>query len=144
MRASDGDNMGEVFVRVRLSNAGDVERARTGSSESSAVRTVEVDALVDTGSTRSVIPPEIAERLGLNVLAHATGRMADGSHVKVDICSPVAFEIMGRETFEDAYIMGSEVLIGQTVLETTDLLVDCRNRKVIFNPAHPEGPVFRL
>jgi hypothetical protein len=50
----------------------------------------------------------------------------------------------GRRTFEDAYVMGRDVLIGQTVLETTDLLVDCANRKVIPNPAHPEGPVVRL
>jgi len=34
------------------------------------------------------------------------------------------------------------VLIGQTVLESTDLLVDCVSRKVI--PAHPEGPLFRF
>ena len=134
--------MGEVIVRVRLSNAGDVERVRTGLADPDAVRTLEVDALADTGATRSVIPKELAEKLGLNVLAHAVGRMADGTFLKVDICSPIAFEIMGRETFEDAYVMGNEVLIGQTVLETTDLLVDSKNRKVI--PAHPEGPVFRL
>ena len=136
--------MGEVYVRVRLSNAGDVERARMGLADANTVRTMEVDSLADTGATRSAIPREIAERLGLNILAHATGKLADGSHVKVGICSPIAFEIMGRETFEDAYVMGNEVLIGQTVLETTDLLVDCTNRKVIPNPAHPDVRVVRL
>jgi len=144
MRTPAGDNMGEVFVRVRLSNAGDVERVRTGKASPDAVRTLEVDALVDTGATRSVIPREIAEQLGLNLLARAVGRMADGSYVNVGICSPIAFEILGRETFEDAYVMGNEVLIGQTVLGTTDLLIDCRNRTVIPNPAHPDGPVFRV
>lgn len=136
--------MGEVYVRVRLSNAGDVERARMGLADAKTVRTVEVDALADTGATRSAIPREVAEQLGLNILAHATGKLADGSYIKVGICSPIAFEIMGRETFEDAYVMGNEVLIGQTVLETTDLLVDCTNRKVIPNPAHSDERVVRL
>lgn len=54
------------------------------------------------------------------------------------------FEILGRETCEDAYVVGDEVLIGQTTLETTDLRVDCKNQKVIPNPAHPDGPVFRI
>ena len=136
--------MGEVNVRVRLSNAGDVELMRKGLLEAGRVRTWEVDALVDTGATRSIIPPDVAERLGLTILSQASGRLADGNLVTVGICSPIRFEILGRETFEDAYVLGGEVLIGQTVLETTDLLVDCTNRKVIPNPAHPDGPIFRL
>ena len=134
--------MGAVYVRVRLSNAGDVDKARTGQMPEVAVRTIEVDALVDTGATRSAIPPEIAKKLGLNILAYAVRKMADGSRVRVGICSPIGFEIMGRESFEDAYVMGDEVLIGQTILETTDLLVDCKNQQVIGK--HPEGPIHRL
>jgi clan AA aspartic protease len=142
MRAPNGDKVGEVYARVRLSNAGDFERARLGQLPPEDVRSVEVEALVDTGSTRSAVPKEIAERLGLNILSHAMGRLADGTRVSVGICSPIAFEILGRETLEGAYVMGDEVLIGQTALETTDLLVDCANRRLI--PKHPEGPVFRL
>ena len=134
--------MGAVYVRVRLSNAGDVEKARTGQATPDAVRTIEVNALVDTGATRSAIPKEIAQQLGLSILSHATGRLADGARVEVGFSSPIAFEIMGRETFEGAYVMGDEVLIGQTVLESTDLLMDCKNRQVIGQ--HPEGPIYRL
>ena len=54
--------MGEVHVRVRLSNYGDIEMVRRGLFEADKVRTCEVDALVDTGATRSVIPPELFER----------------------------------------------------------------------------------
>jgi clan AA aspartic protease len=106
------------------------------------VRSCEVDALVDTGATRSAVPPEIVESLGLTIMAQAFGKLADGSSSGVGICSPIGFEIMGRETFEEAYIMGDEVLIGQTTLEATDLLVDCKNQQVIGK--HAEGPVFRL
>jgi predicted aspartyl protease len=129
---------------VRLSNAGDVERVRRGQADLADVRAIDVDALVDTGSTRSAIPAALAARLGLTVMTKAIGRLGDGSHVEVDVCSPLGFRIEDRETFEEAYIMGSEVLIGQTVLEATDLLVDCVNRRVIPNPRHPDGPEFRF
>ena len=37
---------------------------------------------------------------------------------------------------------GSQVLIGQIVLEALDLIADCRNRTLA--PSHPEGPVLAL
>lgn len=134
--------MGEVVVRVRLSNAGDVERVHQGLATPAEVRSCEVDAVVDTGSTRSVIPAEIAERLGLTLIDHAVGRLANGTSVNVGVCGGVRFEVMNRRTVEEAYIMGSDVLIGQTTLEATDLLVDCKEQKLIGK--HAEGPVFRL
>jgi clan AA aspartic protease len=111
--------MGAVYVRVRLSNAGDVEKVRRGLTTMDQVRSCEVDALVDTGATRSAVPPDIVESLGLTIMAQAVGRLADGGSTGVGICSPIGFEIMGRETFEEAYVMGDEILIGQTTLEAT-------------------------
>lgn len=134
--------MGEVCVRVRLSNAVDVEHVRRGVANADQIRSCELDALVDTGCTRSVIPREIAERLGLTVMDGAMGRLADGSQVGVYLYGLVDFEILGRRTAEEAYVMGNEVLIGQTTLQGTDLLVDCKEHRVI--PKHAEGPIFRF
>jgi len=39
-------------------------------------------------------------------------------------------------------ILGDEVLIGQTLLEKMDLLVDFTRQRLV--PAHPEGPVNKL
>jgi clan AA aspartic protease len=142
MRSPNGDKMGAVYVRVRLSNAGDVEKVRTGQTSQKTVRTIEVDALVDTGSTRSAVTKEVAKHLGLNIMSRAQGTLADGTRISIGFSSPIAFEIMGRETFEGAYIMGDEVLIGQTALDATDLLVDCKNQQVLGK--HPEGPVYML
>ena len=125
-----------------VSNAVDVDRVNRGLARSDEVRSCEVDAIVDTGSTRSVIPAEIAERLGLTLVDHAIGKLADGSAINVGICGGVRFEIMGRRTIEEAYIMGSDTLIGQTTLEGTDLLVDCKEQRLIGK--HAEGPIFRL
>ena len=138
------EQMGEVRVRVRLSNATDVDLAERGLIEPERVRSCEVDALVDTGATRSVVPTDVADRLGLTILRQTFGRLADGSRVPASLSSAILFEMQDRATLEGAYVLGDEVLIGQTVLESMDLLVDCANRRVIPNPAHPEGPVLRL
>ena len=53
-------------------------------------------------------------------------------------------EILAREAQEEAYVLGNEVLIGQTLLEAMDLLVDCHRRRVVPNPAHPDQPVTKL
>ena len=99
---------------------------------------------MDTGSTQSIIPPDLAKSPGLRIHRQATGILADGKRVSCGVSLGVRYEIGGRDTCQDAYIMGDSVVIGQTVLESTDLLVDYVNRKVIPNPAHPEGPALRL
>ena len=136
--------MGAVYVTARLSNATDVGMAKRGLLDKDEVRTCVVEALVDTGSTLSILSPETAKSLGLRIDRQATGVLADGNRVSCGVSMGVLFEIDGRETTQDAYIMGDAVVIGQTVLESTDLLVDCVNRKVISNPAHPEGPALRV
>ena len=60
------------------------------------------------------------------------------------LTGPIIIELFGREMIEAAMVTGDEVLIGQTVLETLDLLVDCRNQRLIPNPANPEYPVLRV
>ena len=134
--------MGEVYVRVRLSNGGDMALVQRGLASLEDVRYCDVDALVDTGATRSVIPTEIAERLGLAPIAQVIGKLANGENATAALCGPIDFQIMGRATFDDAYIMGDEVLIGQVVLEKTDFLVDCTNRTLV--PRHAEGQINRL
>ena len=136
--------MGEVRVRVRLSNGTDVEFAKKGLIELDRIRSCEVDALIDTGATKSVVSVEVADRLGLTILRQTFGKLADGSRVPAGLSSAILFEMDGRTTLEGAYVLGDEVLIGQTVLESMDLLMDCANRRVIPNPAHPEGPLLRL
>src|ERR1043166_5488772 len=98
--------------------------------------------MVDAGAMRSVIPVSLARQLGLPEDQIRTVAYADGRTESVPLAGPLVFDIDGRDTFDDAYILGDEVLIGQTVLEKMDLLVDCAQRRLI--PAHPEGPVNKL
>ena len=57
---------------------------------------------------------------------------------------PVAININGRDTAEEALVLGDEVLIGQTVLEKLDLHVDSANQRLIPNPAHPDQAVNKV
>ncbi len=137
-------SMGEVRVNVKLTNALDAMLAHQGQLAVDQIRTCVENAMVDTGAVCSVIPRELATRLGIETYEQRTARFADGRQEFVDVSEPILFELAGRKTFEEAMILGDEVLIGQTVLEKTDLLVDCGRQRVIPNPAHPDHPVLNV
>lgn len=136
--------MGEVRVKALLINAVDEALLRRGQIASDQVRKYEADALVDSGAVRSVIPPHVTEQLGLAVRGQRMAEYADGRKEAVGVTEPIIIDINGRDTMEEALILGDEVLIGQTVLEKLDLMVDCNNGRVMPNPAHPDQPVTKV
>jgi predicted aspartyl protease len=138
------ETMGEVRVRVKLFNAGDETLVRRGLLQPEQVRTYETEALVDTGAVRSVIPAHVREQLGVAQVGQRVADYADGRNDVVGFTEPIRFELLQRDTFDDALVIGNEVLIGQTVLEKTDLLVDCARNRVVPNPAHPDQPVNKV
>jgi clan AA aspartic protease len=136
--------MGEVRVKVWLTNAVDEALERSGQMESAKVRKYEADALVDTGAVRSVIPVDVVQKLGVQIRGQRVAEYADGRKDVVDVTGPVVVNILGRDTLEEALVLGDEVLIGQTVLEKLDLFVDPVNQRLIPNPAHPDQAVSKV
>ncbi len=136
--------MGEVRVQVHLTNAVDEGLVRRGQMAATDVRTAQVEALVDTGAVNCILPPFIADRLGLARPFRQMAEYADGRREEVDVTEPVLIEIEGRKVYEECLVLGDEMLIGQTALEKTDLHVDCRSRKLLPNPAHPYQPVVKV
>nr|BAL57925.1 hypothetical conserved protein [uncultured Acetothermia bacterium]BAL59048.1 hypothetical conserved protein [Candidatus Acetothermum autotrophicum] len=136
--------MGEVRVKAKLTNAIDEALVRRGMLKPEQVRSYEADALVDTGAVRVALPVQVVQRLGLTVRGQRVAEYADGRKDIVDVTEPLIIEIEGRDTLEEALVLGDEVLIGQTVLEKLDLFVDCVNRRLIPNPAHPDQPVSKV
>lgn len=136
--------MGEVRVPVKLTNARDAELAADGDLPLDRVRTCVATAVVDTGAVCSVVPQHILDKLGVRTRGRRVAQMADGRTEIVEISRPLLIEIEGRETVDEALVLGDEVLIGQTVLEKTDLLVDCTNQRVVGNPDHPDQPVLKI
>lgn len=133
--------MGEIRVKVLLTNATDAALHQEKKLAKKKIRTYEADAIVDTGAVRSVIPPHVLKKLGVTLRGTRVARYADGRKEEVGVSNGIIFEIMGRDTLEEALVLGDQVLIGQTFLECTDLMADCTNRRLVPNPAHPDQPV---
>ena len=136
--------MGEVRVKVKLTNVTDEILSRRGHVKIEDIRVYETDAMIDTGAVACVIPRFVMQQLGVTAIRRRVAEYADGRKEMFDLTEPIIFEIAGRETFESAMVLGDEVLIGQTALEVMDLLVDCNNRRLIPNPAHPDQPVIKI
>ena len=136
--------MGEVRATVVLTNIIDEERAEIGEIPFDDVRSYEADGLIDTGAVASALPVHVVDKLGLKARRRRVVEMADGSRQIVDVVAGLRFEILGRDTTDEAFVIGDEVLIGQTVLEKLDLLVDCARQRLVPNPEHPDQPVLKL
>jgi clan AA aspartic protease len=136
--------MGEARVRVYLTNAVDEGLVRRGQMALEDVRKTQVEALVDTGAVNCVLPPFVADQLGLARPFRQMAEYTDGRREEVDVTEPVLIEIEGRKVYEECLVLGDEVMIGQTALDKTDLHVDYRSRRVLPNPAHPHQPVVKV
>jgi clan AA aspartic protease len=142
MRDERKNLMGEVRVKVTLTNA--VDESLVQDKKRRKARSYEADALVDTGAVRSVVPQHVLKKLGVKIRGQKVAEYADGRKEIVGVTEGIIFDIDGRDTLEEALVLGDEVLIGQTVLEKMDLLVDCTNNRVIPNPAHPDQPISKV
>ena len=135
--------MGEIRASVTLENRDDRGAVDLGLRVEADVRRTTVEGVVDTGAVSLVIPEEIATELGLRHWGTRTVVYADERREERPV-TDVTIEIGNLATRTEAIVgpAGSEVLIGQVVLEMLDLIADCRNRTLA--PRHPEGPVLAI
>jgi clan AA aspartic protease len=133
-------------TKLKLTNSHDVEAAREGRIRPEDVRSVEVEALVDTGAVDLIIPDDVASALGLRAIDRRWVRYADGRIDEVPLVGGLLIEILGRPYQTSAYVLpaGTTALIGQIPLEALDLVVNPRTCEVTSNPAHPDAPIVDL
>jgi clan AA aspartic protease len=138
--------MGKVMNRIKLINEVDAGNAHRGFFDPGSVRTVEVDALVDTGATMLALPENVVATLGVFTDETRPVRLADGTVREFPVARGIRIEILNRWMTCDALVIpaGSMPLIGQLQLEAMDLLVDAKSREVIVNPASPDAPMMDL
>ena len=63
---------------------------------------------------------------------------------EVPYVGPVLIRFENRRCLSGALVMGDEVLLGAVPMEDMDVLVSPKTRTLVVNPAHPNGPVFRV
>ena len=102
--------MGQVHVRVVLTNHREAVMAQFGQLDANLVHHYETEALIDTGATRSVIPAAVAERLGLFRIRRTDAQYADSRVEEVDVTEAVMVEISGRETAILPMVLGEHIL----------------------------------
>jgi len=103
--------MGHIWVKVRI---GDMNRERV----------VDINAIVDTSATLTVIPRKLAEKLNLRVTGRTTVETGAGK-LELDR-SRIWIEIIGKSEIVPVLISDAtdKVLIGVTTLEVLGLQVD--------------------
>lgn len=136
--------IGQVHVRVVLTNHREAVMAQFGQLDTNRVHHYEAEALIDTGATGSVIPSAVADRLGVFRIRRTDAQYADSRVEEVDVTEAVMVEILGRETTILPMVLGEHVLLGVTVLEELDLMVDCKRNQLIPYQGTLDQPVFSV
>ncbi|MCP4658425.1 MAG: hypothetical protein GY856_23670 [bacterium] len=129
--------MGQVVERVKIRSFVDMFAVSRGTLDEEEIRTVETDAVVDTGSSFLCLPPALVEDLGL-LYSHSQPVQTANGAVERRIFSGARIEIRDRHVQMDVMENDSTTpaLVGYLVLEALDFVIDPKARKLIPNPKH--------
>ena len=129
--------MGKTIERVKVQNIEDLTRVSRGELKEEDVRTVEFDALVDTGASHLCLPPDLIEKLGLPYSRTKNVQTANGVVSRRQFR---AAQITIRDRSDDVPIMENDAftppLIGNLVLEMLDFVVNPKSQQLMGNPEH--------
>jgi predicted aspartyl protease len=82
--------VGQLYVPVILRNAREYVLARHGHLAVDQVHTYKTEhALIDTGALHVVLPPHVAEQLGLWRMGYTAATMANGTLVEGEVTEPL-------------------------------------------------------
>ena len=132
--------MGKVVTKIKVQNWDDMTLIALGH-RSEEPRTMETEALVDTGAVFLYLQASVIQQLGLRPMREVQSRTMSDRMEKRRVFSPVDLEIQGRARCFDVVEIPDTLpnIVGQIPLEALDWVVDLRNRKLIPNPEHKRG-----
>lgn len=135
--------MGRVMAKVKLTNYADMVGLHEGRLRPEDVRSVEIEALADTGASLPILPADVVARLGVIEFDRRDMRYANGTKESLPIVGGIHLEVLGRRGVFAAAVVPAGVLplIGHNVLQELDLVVDPRSQEMRVNPLSPDGPV---
>lgn len=138
--------MGEIRVKAHLENSSDSYLCQQGKLGKRKVRAMEIDAIVDTGAVMVLLPQEVVEKLGLEIVDSTIVALADDRRIRLNKAGPVLIEICGRRMVTACLVgpAGSEPLVGQLVMEELDLIPDPARRTLGPRPESPYSATLKL
>jgi len=135
--------MATVFAEITLKNGSDIVRLRYGNITDKDVRSLTVNAVVDTGAITLVINEDICRKLGLNIEGTRTASLADGGKIDCKITEPLRICWKDRDATCQAVVLPEgDVLLGVIPLEFMDLIVDPVAEQLV--GAHGDRIISRL
>ncbi len=141
-----GMEMGEIKVKAKLENSGDLFLFNRGELSKKKIRTLEIDAVVDTGAVMILLPQDLVERLGLRVVDKTIVTLANDRKVAMDIAGDLTLTVAGRRWSTDCLVgpPGCQALLGQLVLERLDLILDPLKQTITPRPESPYLPTLNM
>lgn len=139
MRNGGNARMGRFNVEFEIANNADLILERSGHLNADEIRRKTIQGTVDSGATDLILPGSVARELGFPVRKSKTRvRYADGRRALRSEVDEVRLYLMGRDSIFTAIVEPKRdiALIGAIVLEKLDLLVDCRNLRLV--PRDPD------
>ncbi|GHV37583.1 hypothetical protein AGMMS49546_05800 [Spirochaetia bacterium] len=129
---------------ITLTNARDAVNARTGLIRQTEIRSVTVDACVDTGSWFLVVNEETRAALGLEVIGDESATLANGSTAKYPITEGVEFRWNDRSKTMNAMVIpdADEVLFGALCMEALDVMADPVDERLVGR--HGDNAIYKV
>lgn len=137
--------MGRTYAQVKIENYSDVDMVRQGMKTPTAIRSIETEALVDTGATTLCLPARMISQLGLASLRKKKVKTSRGID-EITVYSPAQLTVMERQCIVEVFELPDNVqpLLGYVPLEWLDLQIDPKAKKLIPNPEHGDEMILDL
>jgi predicted aspartyl protease len=144
VRTRGDDDVGRFSVEIEIANDADLVRAEDGTLPPDQVRRETIQGVVDSGAARLVLPEAVVKRLGLTLGDPIPVKYADGRRARRRVAKRIFAQLLGRDGIFSAIVEPKRdtALIGAIVLEELDLLVDCKNHRLV--PRDPSGPLCEI
>ncbi|MBI4645547.1 MAG: aspartyl protease family protein [Bacteroidia bacterium] len=129
-----------------LKNQEDLFLLRQKKIKQKDIRSLTINALVDTGAVMTLLPEEVIEKLGLFNIDKRIVVLADDTKRTMNIAGYFSLTVCERTMSNDCIVgpPGCEPLIGQIVLETLDLILDPLHKTISVRPESPYLPTLKL
>lgn len=131
--------MGLVYAEIELSNGGDAYLVRKKLIPETDLKSVRLNALVDTGAYMLSINEAVRAQLDVPFIQKQISQLADDTLIEVDIVGPIEVRFENRLTTCNAVVLPgeAEVLLGSIPMEDMDVIIEPKLQKLMVNPKHP-------
>lgn len=131
--------MGLVYAELVLINTVDVELAKRNIIGQEEIKSIRVNALVDSGAYNMCNNETIQSQLQLPFVEKRTGQLANGEIETYDLVGPVTVKFKNRTTICNALVLpgDNEILLGAIPMEDMDVVIDPKRQTLEVHPDHP-------